>query len=72
MTNSNNKMTFNKVGSVYQATRFDGQVITIEQADCEEELWLVTYEGDFCGDNSDNFQTKRKAINCENRIAARM
>ena len=54
----------------YQATRKDGQVITISRL--EESLWghkwCVNYEGDFDGDSGDTAKTKKELVDYENWV----
>lgn len=59
-------MKFQKLNGAYKATRFDGQVITIEKHD--DGGWVVRYEGDFDGDNTAIATTKRELVAAENHI----
>ena len=54
----------------YQATRKDGQVITIYKLDepCCGDLWGSSYEGDFHGHCNSGAPTKRELVAMENRI----
>ena len=64
-------MKFSKVQTgQYQATRADGQVITIESRKCEEtgSYWAVTYEGDWDGDLTAHAPTKKQLVAYENNI----
>jgi len=63
-------MKFSKLhyAGQYQATRNDGQVITIEKRD---GIWLTTYENDLNGDNTNESKTLSKAKNFENIIEVR-
>lgn len=65
-------MKFSKLHSGhYQATRADGQIINIENRNCDDtgtKYWLSSYEGDFDGDNNGDAKTKRELVAYENRI----
>ncbi|ALY07159.1 hypothetical protein VmeM32_00173 [Vibrio phage vB_VmeM-32] len=61
---------FTKLNETYQATRKDGQVITISKA--EEGGWVVRYDGDWDGDNTTFAKTKKELVDMENRIESNM
>lgn len=60
-------LKFKRTLDGYQATRKDGQVITIEKYH-EGDQWVVRYEGDHSGDNTDFAKTKKELVAIENRI----
>lgn len=62
-------MKFIKKPSCYVATRFDGQVITVQRAE-EGSEWVVYYDDDHYGDNTGYFPTKREAVAFENNNEA--
>ena len=67
-------MKFTKLeGGGYQATRADGQVITIERTDhdgviSKDMKWVCRYEDDHNGDNTSFAATKRHLVEFENGI----
>jgi hypothetical protein len=61
-------MNFKKLNpGIYQATRKDGVVITIETTDYPGDMkWRSSQDDDFDGDNTGFYATKREAIAQEN------
>ena len=60
-------------GGGYQATREDGQVITIERNDHDgiippDMTWVCRYEDDHHGNNTSFAATKKHLIDFENNI----
>jgi hypothetical protein len=58
----------------YQATRKDGQVISLRRLDepYNGYQWGVYYADDFHGDNTAHAKTKRELVACENHYEANM
>ena len=66
-------MKFTKSNGTYKATRKDGQVIVISKAETTElGNWVVRYEGDDWGDNTEYAKTKKELVDLENRIERRI
>lgn len=63
-------MKFKKsVSGVYVATRKDGVEITVELTDYAGDMkWRASEDGDFDGDNTGFYATKREAIEHSNQI----